>query len=435
MNTEQFFNLIFALLIGAAVGLEREHENLADNSSKPFEPKPRFGGARTYPLIALVGYMSIFFHQLNIYWVGPLSFSIVAIYSFISHYKMKKSLGITSEVALVITFILGGLCALNEVYTSAFIMVLTVAILSSKKSVKKLINNITAEELLSSVKFALISLVMLPLLPTKVTIPENIKKIIPNLPQKLLNPYEIWLVVVLVTGIGFLGYSMVRLFGQKRGLLFSAIAGGLVSSTAVTMNFSRQSKKQTNSIYLTVGILLASCIMFPRVLLEAMLFNTHLVLPLLLPFTTVLVVALIYIYFIRKKYSNKENSTSHNMQDFSLSNPVNLKDGFLFAGLYLLIRLLAWLAQTYLGDWGLYAVGVFSGLSDVDAITISVAKESLAGAISNKAAVTTIFLATISNTLTKGIIALVLGSHELRKLVFTGFIVMATAGLIMLFLS
>ena len=427
MQNQDYINLIIAVVIGIAVGIEREHEKIEKQKANVHS----FGGARTFPLVSLLGFLAVYFYQKQIVWVLPLAMFSVAALLIISNYKDSESYGLTSEMAFLVTFLLGALCAIGEVYASAFIMVITAAILSAKPIVRKWIQRLTEQELITATKFALISLVVLPLLPRELPIPKSFTASWPNLPYKLLNPYEVWLVVVLVCAIGFFGYILNRILGSRRGILVTAFAGGLVSSTPVTMDYAKRANASSHPRYLGMGIILACLLMFPRMILETWIFHSPLAHALLWPLLGIFFGGLLYLLFLF--WLDSARSTEE--AQVNIENPMSLKDGMIFAGLYLVISLFAWLGQQYLGDWGLYAVGIVSGITDVDAITISMAKslEMNSPGVTLKSAAYTVYLAGASNTLTKGILVFVLAPRSFSKIVFPGFLWMLTLGFVFLF--
>lgn len=417
MKHLDFYNLAFAILIGAGVGLEREYVKNTGRSIKSF------GGIRTFILAAMLGFVATFLHLQNIPWVLPVSFLGVISLILASHFK-DDSPDITSEMAALITFILGCLCALNMVLPAASIMVVMIAVLYSKQSLHAWIHRITPEEIQTAVRFALITLVILPHLPSQIHWPENIKNTLFFLPLDLINPAKIWLVVVLVSGIGFVGYLLSRIWGSTKGLLLTSISGGLVSSTAVTMNYSRQAIRSNCPAWLAIGILLACIIMWPRILVEALIFSPALAGKLSAPFGFIVVLGivwLVYLYFVHRRIQRQTDSVE-------LPNPLSLKDGMLFALFYLAIQLISWTGQKYLGDWGLFSVALLSGLTDVDAITISTA-QSVAQGLSLKTGALAVYLAAVANTMVKAGIVLALAPRELAKLALPGFALMLLGGI------
>ena len=325
INSEQLVNLVFATLAGAAIGLEREHGQGHKNEKN-------FGGIRTFPLASILGFIGSYFFSRSYYYFPAIIFIGITLLLLVSHYKDKHSLGITSELAFILTFFIGFLCAINEVFIAVFLTVLTIAILSAKSFTHGLVQKIQENEINNAIKFAVISILILPLLPQKIAFGENIEKLLAFLPLEIINPREIWLIVVLVTGIGFFGYLLSRLFGKKKGILLTAISGGLISSTAVTMNYARESENSHNQKLLAVGILAACSIMYPRILVESFVFHSALSLALLWPFVAAMIAGLTYALYLLLKKSPQVSTEGASLE---LGSPLSLKDGVIFGLLYL----------------------------------------------------------------------------------------------------
>ena len=424
MENQHFYNLIFAALNGAALGLVRAHIWAGKEKSE----KRSFGGVRTYTMAAMLGFLAMLFYQMGIQIMLVLIFGAMVILVVVGYYKDRKFLGLTGELTFLLTMVVGAMCAMNKLYAAAFITVIAVAVVGAKKPVHQWVEKITSNEIENATKFGMITLVILPLLPTKLSIATEVKEQFRYIPFDIVNPYEIWLVVVLVSGIGFIGYLLSKLWGSKKGILMTAISGGLVSSTAVTMNFSRQAAKSRYPYYLAAGILLASLIMFPRILIEGMIFHLPMARQLAIPFAAMVVAGAGYVFYLLRRAQNQKATDT----ELEVKNPLSLKDGIFFGLLYLGIQVLAWYGDKYMGDWGLYTVGLLSGLTDVDAITINMAKSSAKGMSLQVATVTT-YLAAVSNTITKAVFAVVLAPRSFARLVVPGFVIILLPGLLVLF--
>lgn len=417
MNQVDFYNLAFAILIGAGIGVEREYVIATRDKSKSF------GGIRTFILASMLGFIVTYLYRQNIQWLLPSAFLGFIFLLLASHFK-DDSPAITSEIAALITFVLGGLCALNMVLPAASIMVVVIAVLYGKQTLHNWVNRLRPEEMQTALRFALITLVVLPHLPSKIEWPEAVRATLFFLPLDIISPAKIWLVVVLVSGIGFTGYVLSRIWGSTKGLLLTSISGGLVSSTAVTMNYSRQAVGNSRPAWLAIGILLACLIMWPRIIVEALFFSPALAAKLVLPFGLIIILGsawLVYLYFVHRQLQRQTDIVE-------LPNPLSLKDGILFAFLYLAVQVVSWSGQKYLGDWGLYSVALLSGLTDVDAITINTA-QSVTQGLSLKTGALAVYLAAVANTIVKAGMILVLAPKELAKLALPGFALMLLGGL------
>ncbi len=405
-----FIRLLVACGIGLLLGLEREH-------SAMLKKEHVFAGIRTFVLLALTGFTGAALHFLLSPWVfGAILLAVMAL-TAISYWitSAKGDIGATSELAGLLAMILGALAFLGYIEISLMITVIILVMLSSKMQLMNVIGRITEEEIYALVRFVVIALLIFPFLPNE-----------DYGPYGVINPREVGLVVILTSGVGFLGYVLMRVLGANKGILLTGIIGGLVSSTMVTWVFSKKSKEQSplNALY-TSAILAACTIMVVRVFLWVFLFNKALLAGLTLPLSILFLTAAgatVYFYLRDKK----ENGHDANMP---LGKPLELTNALWFGVLYVGILLVISYANDYLGNEGIYITSGIAGLSDVDAITISVSKMS-AISISVSTAQNAILLATLANTVAKFAIALWASSKEMRKHVLFGYGLIFVAALV-----
>ncbi|MCP5349333.1 MAG: MgtC/SapB family protein [Pseudomonadales bacterium] len=399
MESEQLqllYNLTTALGIGVLIGLERGWKQRQAGDGE------RIAGVRTFALIGLLGGSSaILAEQL-----GPLVLSLVflglagvwaAVY--VSNLRNgSHDVGITSLVAGLLTFVLGALTALGDVMIAVAAAVVTTLLLSYKPRIHRWVGALDADELHAILKLLLISVVLLPILPDQ-----------GYGPWQALNPFTIWWMVVLIAAISFVGYFSIRIGGTRRGILFAGLFGGLASSTAVSLNFSRQVKHdRARAEVFAPGILLACGTMFPRMAIVATLINSRLLQPLLLPATLMtLVIALPILYRWRRLTS----STTPKLESV-IDNPLEIGSALAFGALLGLVFLLSEALQQWVGETGLLALAAASGLSDVDAITLTLAQESQQD-IQLEVAATGILIAATVNGLVKGGMAYLIGGRVL----------------------
>ena len=308
--------------------------------------------------------------------------------------------GITTNMALFATLILGIMVA-NHLHKEAVATaVIVVTLLSLKTTFNTFIKNITSEELFAFIKFSIITLLILPFLPNQDYGPEG-----------LLNPFEIGAIIVIVSFLNFIGYFLVKYVGSKRGILLTAILGGLISSTAVSWIYAARSKESPElSKEYAAGIIIASAIMFPRLAILAYIFNNAILSYLAVPFTILTLICLISaILFIRK-------NTEVSKTAINLGNPLNILNALGFGGIYVAILFAVFYGNQFFGESGLYFSALIAGLADTDAITISMAKF---GSLEDKLALATnvIITATISNMIVKLGITYFKGSKKAGKLV------------------
>jgi uncharacterized membrane protein YhiD involved in acid resistance len=272
-----FIRLAVALAIGLLIGVERGwQERGAPEGS-------RVAGVRTYTLLGLLGGVSgLLAEQLGGLCLGLIFVGLAGVLTaaHVVDRRQHKDVGITSLVASLITFVLGAMAALGELAASASAAVVTTLLLGYKPLIHQWVSALERKDLSAGLTLLLISVVLLPLLPNQ-----------GYGPWQALNPYEIWWMVVLIASISFAGYYAIKLMGKRRGTLFTGLFGGLASSTALTLHFSRLARDGSDmTLMLAAGILVACGTMFPRMLLVATLINPALLQPLLWP---ALVMALI----------------------------------------------------------------------------------------------------------------------------------------------
>ncbi len=405
-----FIRMMVATGIGFVIGLEREHA-----SSRKKEEI--FAGVRTFVLVVLLGFLATFLSLYFTEWIllgGLLGTTvIVAVSYWVS--AIKGEIGGTTEFATLLAFLLGCTTFLGFIESSLAITVVVLVMLSIKVKLKSIIGRITQEEMYAFVKFVALALLILPFLPNKVIGPFDV-----------FNPRELGWVIVLTSGIGFVGYMLMKFLGSGRGILLTGIFGGLVSSTVVTWVFSKKSKAVPElSGSCAVAILAASTIMVIRVLAWVIIFNKAILPDLLVPALLIFLAGLgASLFFYKKQQSQAKTDT-----DIPLGEPLNLREAVFFGFLYTGILLLVSYANSQFGTKGIYISSAIAALTDIDAITISMSK--LAGdSVSMLTAQNAILLATLCNTIVKIGIALWAGSKEIRRYILIGYGLIFLAGLI-----
>ena len=328
----------------------------------------------------------------------------------------KISKGGTTELTTLLTYLLGSMVFLGYYRLAIAVAVLVTLLLAFKVSIHGFIGKVTQQDLHALLKFTVITFLVLPFLPDQAYGPYD-----------NLNPFSIWTIVVLLTALNFTGYLLAKFISARKGIIVTGILGGLVSSTAVSWFFARQSKQYPlNSVNYAAAILLASSIMFPRILLWLYIYNQDLLVE---SWFYVLIIGLIGIAvaLLLTQY-NKAGNISENIPG---KNPLNLSEALRFGAIYVGILLLVGFAEENFGDEGIYVVSGISGLTDVDAITISLANLSMEEFKLSTASLG-IVIAAIANTLVKYGLCLLFGSNELRKYSSYGFLSILLAGLVVL---
>lgn len=411
--------LAIALAVGLIIGFERgwhgQNHGGGDDAGERSSEDRSVAGIRTFALTGLLG--GILFlvgeqtHPLLLP-AGALVLGGLLVASYIMTSGVTRDYGATTEVALMLTLVLGALAASGAPLEATGAAVVTAALLGFKTEIHNTLARLDRRELHSSLQLLLIALVVLPLLPNEAMGPWN-----------SLNPRLLGLLVMLIAGIGFLGYFAMRVVGTRAGLLLTALLGGLTSSTAVSVAFARMARRSgKRQALLGAGIALACATMAPRLLVEVAAVNAALV-PLILPglagLATVPLLAAVYV--------TRRHASRGEAGDIGIGNPLELTQALVIGALLAVIFVLSHAAEAWLGDRGIYALAVVSGLADVDAIALAVANQAREG-LSDQVAGRAIILAALSNTVFKALFAAVIGGRELAKWVVTFLLLAVAAG-------
>lgn len=390
--------LAVALAIGLLVGLERGWKR------REAEEGARELGLRTLGLIGLVGGLSGLLAnevgglQIGLLFVGT---AILLAGGYVVAVRARGDLGLTTEVAALATFLLAVLAGMGHLEIAAAGGVVMVLLLSYKDQLHGWLRALNRPELQAAFKLLLISVVLLPVLPNR-----------GYGPWDALNPYVIWWMVVLIAAISFVGYFAIRIVGARGGTVFTALFGGLASSTATTLNLARLARRgNAGERLLAGGILLACGTMFPRMLLVASLIHPPLLPVLALPAAIMALAA--YAPAIRLLRSA---GSSVSGADLLPRNPLELGPALLFGALLAAVMLLGKALTTWFGDAGIYALAAASGVADVDAITLSLARMG-GDDVALDTALLGIVIAASVNSLVKGGMALSIGGKRLGWLV------------------
>ena len=435
MIDEVLIGIFLSTLLGALIGVQREMKLQKEHYMD-------FAGFRTFTFISilgfLIGYLS--FNIINNYYLIILSifgFFILMIFSYIIlSKKYKNYVSETSQIVAMIVFIIGILVSLKMYYVSIFLTVLIMALLVLGNSLHSFARKVSRGEILATVNFLLISFIILPILPNENFGFLNVALLSDFLLNyfsyetllefQIFNLYEIWLLVVFISSITYFGYIFMKTLGSKRGTILTGILGGFMSSTALTLSFSEESRKyKLLNNTLACSIILASSIMFFRIVLEVGVVNPSLLFSVLF----LLIIGSIGISLGLLYLRNKNHVINSNIK---YSSPFSIGPALKFGIFFVLIIFLSKLFSIYFGSSGIYIIAFFSGLTDVDAITLSLSRLALEGSISNINATIGIFIAAISNTLVKLGIVYFIGNNDLFKKVGIVFSVMILIGLFLM---
>jgi uncharacterized membrane protein (DUF4010 family) len=408
-----FYRFGVALVIGVFIGLQREYAYRKQLG----EEGELLAGARTFPVIALLGAVSgLAAAELG----SPLPLGItlagVALLLAVGHFwqAQHRDMGLTTEMAALVAFFTGALCFWGFLRLAAALGVATAVLLSLKVETHRLAQRIDREDVYATLKFAVITVIVLPLLPRTGYGPA---------PFDVLEPYNVWLMVVLISGISFLGYILIQVVGPRQGVGLTGLLGGLASSTAVTLSIAERSRDATGlDRDFALAVLLAWSIMFVRVLVEVAVVHRPLLSVAGPPVVGVTLVSLAYCgyLYVRQRADDYQEPPS-------VRNPFRLGPAITFGALYALILVASNWTQAYFGDAGVYLSSVVAGLADVDAITLSVTRLHAGGELPAAVATRSILIAAAANTLLKGGLVAVAGTQGLRRALAPGLLVVIGA--------
>lgn len=417
---EVFASLALALAVGLIIGIERGF------AIRDTPASSHMLGVRAFVLIGLMGgvcaKLSLSLGGL-VFGVALLVLSALLASAHYLETQSDQDLDITPLIAALVTFLLGGLATQPGMAgVAAAGAVITAGVLNLRGFIRTGLNALTPKEVEAGLWLLLISVVALPVLPDR-----------GFGPWEALNPHRIWWMVVLIASMSFAGYFAVRVAGARRGLMLTGLLAGLVSSTALTMTFSRLARTQPKlADLLAAGILVACGTMFLRVLVEVSVVHAAL-LPDLVP--AVLVMATItYAFAAWHWHWSRQAESGGEVLPEASANPLQLRTALQFGGLLALIMLAAAGAKEWLGDAGIYLLAAVSGINDVDAITLSVANLARNG-LDDVVAANAIALAAAVNTVVKGGVAVTLAGPVLVGRVLLPLLLAIVAGAVVLLLT
>lgn len=404
-----FQQLGIALGLGLLVGLQRERA------------ASRLAGLRTFPLVTLLGSLCALLAQTYGGWtlavgLGALA-AMVVMGNLIEIREGNADPGLTTEVALLLMYAVGAYLILGEREVAIAIGGGLAVLLQFKGSLHGIARKLGDDDLKAIMRFVLISLVVLPVLPNRAFGP-----------YAVLNPREIWLMVALIVGISLAGYIIYKFFGEGAGILMGGILGGLISSTATTVSYARRTKGgSTGSRGASVVIMVASTIVFGRVLFEIALVAPSLLTTALAPILLLMLLQALLaggIWFWDR----------HQPGDMpAQENPSELRPALGFGLLYAIVVFAIAAARHHFGERGLYGVAALSGLTDMDAITLSAAQMVSSARLDPSHAWRVIVVASLSNLIFKGLIVAAMGQRQLLFRILPLFAVVVLAGGLILF--
>lgn len=385
-NLDVLVTLAIAGVVGLIIGFERGwHEEMGPDA----EADKHSAGIRTFTFAGLLGGLTAVLAGSYGPWpivVGFFGVGALALAGYVMSALQTAQRGITTEIALLVTFSLGAMVGMGLRVEAVAAAVVSALILGMKEEIHAVVRGLNRRELLSTLQLLVVAVVAVPLLPDRGLGPYD-----------AINPRTVGLMVLLISAISFIGYFSVRWLGTRIGLLLTGALGGLTSSTAVTVSFARMAAGNRGAApVLGAGVVLASAVMAPRLLVLVSIINLELLSEIIAPIAALaLVPALASIVMVRLA-----TRSSHETPEVALSNPLQLGPALVFAVVLTVLFVLVPAVGEWLGDVGVVALAALSGLTDVDAIGISLARGAGKSVVPELAG-TAIVVAAISNTLVK----------------------------------
>jgi uncharacterized membrane protein (DUF4010 family) len=404
-----FQQLGIALGLGLLVGLQRE------SAASPL------AGVRTFPLVTVLGTVCGLLSQAFGGWIlaaGIIALAaIIFIGKIIEMSKGHLDPGVTTEVALLLMFAVGAYLIVGDRAVAIAIGGGAAVLLHFKGELHGIVAKLGANDLKAVMQFALISLVILPVLPNRTYGPFDV-----------LNPRNIWWMVVLIVGINLGGYIAYKFLGQRAGITLGGVLGGLISSTATTVSYAKRAAAAPGAIGpAAIVIMIASTVVFARLLLEIAT-----VAPAFLPTAAPWLTALLLLSAV-SSFALWFRSDKNHEEMPEQENPSELKSALVFGLIYAVVLFVVAAVKELYGSRGLYAVAALSGLTDVDAITLSTAQLVNAGRLNADDGWKLIVVAAISNLIFKAVAVAALGRRKLLVRILPAYGIVIVAGLLMLF--
>ncbi len=402
---DALYPFLTSLALGLLIGLERERSPAAK------------GGLRTFSLVALAGTLgALLSEQSGAPWMLGAGLLVMGGMMVAAYFRAPEQddPGTTTIAAVVVCYALGAMVWYGHTQIAVTLAILTTALLYFKVELRDVTQSLTRRDIVSIIQFAVLSFVILPILPD-----QNYG------PYKTLNPYQIWWMVVLISGLSLAGYAALRIAGQRKGTLLTGIFGGVASSTATTLAFARHGRDNEDMGNLAaMVILIANWVVLVRLSILVGVIAPAFFLS-ILPVFAGGALAGALILALRWKTLN----SAPRAPELAMGNPMEIRAALTFGALYAAVLFAsAWLNDLS-GSLGTYAVAMVSGLTDVDAITLSSLRLLGLTTLSGDQAITSILLALLANIVFKSGLTLVIGGTPLARRVLPGMAAVALGAL------
>ncbi len=407
LELDTFKHLGEALALGLLVGIERYRGRVGDG---------HVAGVRTFAIFGLIGGIA---GLLESPVLTAVTFAAVAGLILISYYRSPaEKLGLTTEVAAILVFWLGYLVGTYEVEAISAGIVLTIFLASKKRLHEFVRERISSSEFEATLKFLAVVLVIYPVLPDRALDPYG-----------FFNPRQIWGLVILVSSVSYVGYFLMRWLGERRGLMVSSVAGGLVSTTATTMSLAARSRRvpEASRLFGTNAVL-ANSVQGLRLLVLIWAVNRELANTVAVPLIGMCVVGLVGSWFLSRRLRDESE------EELEIKNPYSLRPALTFGAYFVAIFGLVKLTELWLGARGVLLASAVAGAGSVSAVALSVSTLLGQGSLPLSVAAQAVLIAIATNAMSKWIVARVNGGGEMARWLGGGLVTMlATAALLLYF--
>ncbi len=407
------FKIVLTLFLSFLIGLEREERK---SSAGVYS----FGGVRTFPLIGLLGYSIALLSGTQLL---PVIIGFVVVGGFLllsySHkLSQPEAAGVTSEMSGLATYVVGALVFYDHFWIATALSVASLLLLELKVGLETLATRTAPQEVLTFAKFLLLSAVILPILPNQ------------QFGRFHLNPFKTWLVVVAVSTVSYGSYVLQKFTKNRGGVILAAFLGGAYSSTVTTVAMSRRAAREQRPHLFAGGILIASGMMYLRLVALVVIFNRHLGAMLAPAFLALAAAAIATGWFWSRRPDPVQSQLK---REFEPGNPLELGAAFLFAILFLVMLVATQLAVTYLGHAGVNILAAIMGLADVDPLIMGMTQAAGSPLTPFSVAAIAILIAASSNNVAKGIYSYSLADRQTGRQSLSLLLTLALAGLAPLF--
>lgn len=395
-----------AIAAGFLIGFEREWTQALEKR------RHAFAGARTFTLVSFAGALCALLSEgALLVATGFIAIAGLSFYAYAIEARASESRGGTTEIALLAAFLLGVAAGEGQTLLASAGAVAVALTLSLKDEIKHLARALSETEIHATIRFLAIAILILPIAPNR-----------GFGPYEALNPRELWLMVVLISGLSFLGYWLVKAFGARQGTLAAGLVGGIASSTATTLSLARGVRDHgAPPLSAAAGIVMANLVMTAKIALVAGALSPPLMPLLAVPLGAAGVAGAVAAVVLWRRTGDSAGAA------LSVANPFELRPALMFAALIAVISVLSAFLADRVGEAALFALAFVSGLGDVDAVVLPVSRQAGAGSLPAVSAAGAILIAAGANILAKGVMAAAVGGRRVGAPVALAFAAMIAA--------